>query len=230
MWIEELAAGVVLPAAHVSRALFNSFSEASCVLALNRGLADDHPDRVFTFRERCIASGCSDISAPHLDEGIPAPDVERPAPRALLDALRRPQVAGAPALGGARRPRAHLMREAGIRGLLASISRSWRATSSALLAYSSFMDAYEPLTPHFPFTVGAVVAFCSSFAQPRTFQRYLASLRFASRMMLLDDLADNRILHALVRGALAPLRSAPPRPIRRVCLRPIPILLRRAQQ
>ena len=74
------------------------------------------------------------------------------------------------------------------------------------------MSLSAPEDPHFPLSRNHVVDFAGIFSQARTIQRYLAGLRFASRLLGLSDLADDPVLRAIVRGAIAPLRARPEMP------------------
>jgi hypothetical protein len=113
LWIEELALGRPLGAAHISQALFEVFREKSILDRYNSNLASDSRRRLFSFRERCDASGCHDIAAPDLDEtaygAAPRPLTK---PRIVLGGLgggvRPATVEAALAI----RPRADLAKEA----------------------------------------------------------------------------------------------------------------------
>ena len=81
------------------------------------------------------------------------------------------------------RPVSALQREASIRIVFRSIPASWESTSSALMAWGSFMDACFPASPRFPPVHAQVEAFAAFFRNVVTFAKYMQHVRVASRVL-----------------------------------------------
>ena len=129
LWIEELAAGGVSHAGALVVALEDVYLEADRVHALNASARAGCP-LVYSFLDRCRASGCLALATPwELDQSR----AKRPRlgvgtkPQERISALMAGPV---DILSPALRHPADLGVEAGLRIIISSISGSWKACSS----------------------------------------------------------------------------------------------------
>ena len=208
LWIEQLASGKVTFTGGLIVALEEVFKESQFLTLVNNSQRRDLP-LLYTFKDRCSASGCLALLTPwELDQSV----AKRPrittgsAPRERIAAL---QAAPVDIANPALRHPADLGVEAGIRLMFSSISGSWQAYSSGLRAWGLFVDTLFPFTPHFPASWEALVAFGSLFANPGSMGRYLSHLKFAHRVLRLDTGLIDQVSSPLRRG---PRRHFAPRP------------------
>ena len=208
LWVEEVAAGRVSHTGALLVALEDVFTESDRITGLNASARRDRP-KVFSFVDRCRASGCLALVTPwELDQAQ--------AKRPRLSGGARPQervlalrVGPVDVLSPALRHPADLSVEAGIRILFSSISASWRAYSSGIRTWALFVDTMFPFTPHFPAQWDMLVSYGSIFSNPDSLGRYLSHLRFAHRVLRLDDSAIKELSGPLRRG---PRRHFAPKP------------------
>ena len=228
-WIEVLAARRSVSGAAVAVAFDEVFLEAATLARFNVAVRADPQAVLFTFAERCRASGCEYLApAVSLDSSV---DVSRhpsfqepPAKRIALAA--RALLLGPP-LGAdprAVRPPASLAAEAGVRTMMASVARSWKSYRSGLRCWSAFMDAFFPSRPHFPAEFEALLQFAPLFRNSDTLRAYHGHIRFAERLLGLPSQVDDHLWAALLRGA----RRFKPQVARPRFLRPDVVRLVRA--
>ena len=208
LWVEEVAAGRVSHAGALLVALEDVFTESDRVASLNASARQGRP-KVFSFVDRCRASGCLAMVTPWaLDQA----QAKRPRltggarPQERVLALRAGPV---DVLSPALRHPVDLSVEAGIRILFSSISASWKAYSSGIRTWALFVDTMFPFTPHFPAQWEMLASYGAIFSNPDSLGRYLSHLRFAHRVLRLDDSAIKELSGPLRRG---PRRHFAPQP------------------
>ena len=205
-WVEVMATGTVVSASVVAYALSLIFSETDALARYNRAIGFAPERVVFSFRERALASNCAAYVASFgLDQSSPAAEAREwtEPPRKRL-AMARAGLASGPARGADHRlvrPPEELALEAGLRGMAASISNSWKSYASGLRCWAVFMDALFPADPHFPALPHHVAAFAAFFQNGDTFEKYLSHVHFAERLLRLDRAVSRDFEKAVVRGA-----------------------------
>ena len=202
---EELARGGLRSAFQIAGSLDYVFEESSRISSFNRAVGHDEARVLFTFEERCLASGAAWlIPRVSLDEARKdAPPAWNHGPRDRCDLIRSQlrDVARAPASSRARRTHSHLAKEAAVRLMLQSIVGSWRSTRAGLRAYGSFMQAAFPLFPHFPVSELAFQTWATQFSNPDTLGQYVTHVRMGSRLLGVPTRGIDDTASAILRGA-----------------------------
>jgi len=204
-WVEVVAARGLISGAAFARVLREVFLESATLAEFNEAVGNKPEARLFSFLERVKASGCEHCTpCISLDQSV---DVSRApswsgGPRkriALAASAIRAGPVGSADPRAVRHPAA-LQAEAGCRTMLSSINGSWRSYASGLAAWSAFMDACFPHSPHFPAGKSSLLAFVPFFANGKTCEKYIQHVQFAERVLGLPSQVDPAWVKALIRG------------------------------
>ena len=181
MWVEEAGAGRKdLSAHHVRQILYEVFEEAKILATENRRVGLDTDMRVFSYEERCLATGALALLDRSALDTSGCPGGARPnqqpqwegGPQKRLR-LAQESLSELPAGRVARAVRDfdHLSREATLRCQCHSIATSWKGYASAIRAWGLYMDVYHPDSKHYPLHKDLVGPFALHFQNRGTFKR-----------------------------------------------------------
>ena len=209
-WLELLAAGGELSAAHIGACLEEAFLEGETLQQLDASFRAEERKRLFPFALRCESSGCSMlISAADIsDKGdlkVPLKWKEGPRQRLslTLDCLKSRKPLDVRVRRDSLRFPGHLLRERALRTEISSVAGSWRCTRAGLHAWDVFMrEVIGDSEPHFPPSWERLSGFASFFINGDSLGKYISHIRLGCRLTRSIHLfPDKDLVSGLLRGA-----------------------------
>ena len=191
-WLEMAAGGVRINGWHMGVAL-------ECVFEETKALSGSS---AFSFRDRCRASGLSELIPSAIVDRSAADSLDnrmsRGPPRKRIKAMRAQSGEGAAECW---RFVGHIQRESSLRTQLASIEASWKTTRSAWHAWAAFQDTTTPGAAHFAkITEAQLGSFSSCFDTPSTLKKYFSHIRKAA-LLLGCEFPSQTVADSLLRGS-----------------------------